>query len=327
MTRAGAFMTGAALTAAAFMGLSLMPGPGPVNAMTLDRVVAVVNSEVITWSELYRFMEIELGAKAAKMTGEEKLELFNSRLKQFLEALVEKELQLQQAEKRHLIASEGEIKEAIQKVKNKFRLDEESFKKSLRDEEMTLDDYKSRLAEQIVLGKLVSIEVSSRIVVTDAEVESYIKEKGLNIADLSGYRLLQISFKKPKDPSGKGAVEARARRALGRIRSGEDFAGIARELSEDALAASGGDLGIVKRSVLAREFTDALDKMSPADVSEPFWTDMGLHIVKLMERSGPTNTGEFAASVKRKIQEERFSFRYANWLRELRDNAYIEIKL
>lgn len=114
-----------------------------------------------------------------------------------------------------------------------------------------------------------------------------------------------------------------------RLRSGEDFAALARTYSEDAVsAANGGDLGWVGPSQLVPEFAAAMDDLAPGEISEPVQTPFGLHLIQVLGRRDRTVTGERERDAARQqIHARKAEDRYEQWVRQLRDEAYVELML
>lgn len=294
----------------------------PYASSLLDRVVAVVNKEVITWSELYRAMEFEIGTGTRAMSDAERKRIFKESEAFFLENLIDRKLQLQAARKLDIDAGKEEIAEAIEGIKKKYSMGEKEFQESLVKEGFSFDEYRKRLAEHIVLTKVVGQQVRSKIVVSDDEVNDYIATN-----NSSEYRVRQIFFRKPEKGQDRKKVEERAEDVLQKLRNGEEFSSLARRYSEDATGRSGGDLGFIKQEHLSKEFIEAISPMTAGDVSRPFWTDRGLHIIKLEEKLDSRNMEEFRESVKRKLFERRFEEEYRNWVRSLRERAFVEVRL
>jgi parvulin-like peptidyl-prolyl isomerase len=164
--------------------------------------------------------------------------------------------------------------------------------------------------------------VRNKIVVSDAEVTKYIaKNKD------SEYRVRQIFFKKSERNGDRDALEAKAEEVLQRLKNGEDFSILALRYSEDPTGKIGGDLGYLKREDLGKEFVEVLSRIGVGEVSKPFWTDRGLHIIKLEEKVDGKNMDEFRESVKKKLFEKRFDEEYRNWIRGLRERAFVEVRL
>jgi peptidyl-prolyl cis-trans isomerase SurA len=289
----------------------------------LDRVVAVVNKEVITWSELYKAMEFEVVSGGMKsMSDADKKNLFKESEAVFLEGLIDKKLQLQAATRLDIDAGKEEIAEAINGIKKKYSMDEKEFEESLKKEGFTFDEYKKRLAEHIILSKVVAQQVRNKVLVTDEEVKQYM---GKN-ADTE-YRVRQILFKAPEKEADRKTTEAWAEDIFQKVKGGEDFALAAMKYSEDPTGKAGGDLGFIKKALLGKEFLDVLSVMSVGEMSRPFWTAGGLHIIKLEEKVDARNPDEFKEAVKKKLFEQKFEGEYRNWLRGLRERAFVEVRL
>ncbi|MCL5423141.1 MAG: peptidylprolyl isomerase [Nitrospirae bacterium] len=289
----------------------------------LDRVVAVVNKEVITWSELYKAMEFEvMSGEMKSMSDADKKKLFKESEATFLEGMIDKKLQLQAAKRLDIDAGKEEISDAIEGIKKKYSMDDKEFQESLKKEGFSFDEYKKRLAEHIILSKVVGQQVRSKVVVTDEEVKQYMAKN----ADTE-YRVRQIFFRKPEKDADRSAVEARAQEVFQKVKGGEDFAATALKYSEDPTGRVGGDLGFIKKELLGKEFLDVISQMSVGDVGRPFWTARGLHIIKLEEKVDARNMDEFKESVKKKLFEKKFDEEYRNWIRGLREKAFVEVRL
>jgi len=132
---------------------------------------------------------------------------------------------------------------------------------------------------------------------------------------------------RPKDDADIKVIEDRASIIIQRLKAGEDFSILAEEYSEDPSGKLGGDLGFIKKSQMAKEFIDALNSMKVGEFSNPFWTEKGLHIIKLEEKIAAQSTDEARESVLKQLTESQFSERYKSWIKGLREKAYIVIRL
>lgn len=297
-------------------------------SILLDRVVAVVNKEVITWSELYKAMEFEAAAQVKNMGEEERIKLFKENEAVFLENLIDMRLQLQEARNLGIDVPQNEITEAIENIQKKYSMTQADFTVSLKKEGMSLEDYKTRLSEQILINKVVTYQIRNKVVVSDAEVNRYMDINRETFSGSETYKLRQIFFKKPAgDIDKKITVEEKAAEIIRRLKDGEDFPALARVYSEDSSARLGGDLGFVNKDLLAKEFVDVLSAMSAGEYSMPFWTEKGLHIIKLDEKVSAQNTDKVKEDIRKQLAEEHFSEKYRDWIKGLREKAYIEIRL
>lgn len=295
---------------AVFVALAAPAGAG----VLLDRVVAVVNKEAITWSELYLAMEFELSKRVKGLSDEQKLEIFKQNEGRFLEEMVDLRLQLQEAKRLGVTAGEEQVDAAIENIRGKYSMGEEEFYRALADEGFTRDKYRETIRDQITIGRLVEREVRGKIVLSEKETERLLKEE--NISEGVYYGLSQILLRVPENGDAE-AARAKAEEVVRRLRAGEDFGLLARQLSQGPAAQKGGDIGLVPKGQLAPEFVKALEDLAPGDIANPFRTAQGIHILKLTARRDAVEI----------LKERLFEKRYQEWLRGLRDRAFVEIRL
>lgn len=296
-------------------------------SVLLDRVVAVVNKEVITWSELYKMMEYEATEQMKALSEEDRMRVFKNNEALFLEKLIDMRLQLLEAKKIGLDVSSEEVKEAIENIKLKYSLTDKSLEEYLAKEGLNVESYKKSLSEQILVNQFLNKQVRSKIVIPDDEIKSRIDTYKTNLINNESFKMRQIFLKKPKEDAERKAIEEKASLILQRLKSGEDFSGLARELSEDPSGKMGGDLGYVKKNLLAKEFIEALSKMKAGDVSQPFWTEKGLHIIKLEDETAAQSTEDIKENIRKDLTEQEFMEKYKSLIKDLREKAHIEIRL
>ena len=296
-------------------------------AVLLDRVVAVVNKEVITWSELYKMMENEAADQVRALKEEERLKIFKDSEAAFLEKLIDIKLQIQEARRLGLDVTTEEVTEAVENIKKKYSLTDNALEESLKKEGLSFEEYKKRLAEQIVISKVVSQQIRNKVVVSEEEVKKYMEANKESFTDGETFKIKQIFLGRPKDDADIKVIEDRASIIIQRLKAGEDFSILAEEYSEDPSGKLGGDLGFIKKSQMAKEFIDALNSMKVGEFSNPFRTEKGLHIIKLEEKVSAQSTDEARESVLKQLTESQFSERYKSWIKGLREKAYIVIRL
>lgn len=296
-------------------------------AYLLDRVVAIVNQEVITWSELYRSMETDAMPGVRTLSEEERMKVFKENETGFLESLINIKLQLQEAKEYGIKVSDAELKEAIDNIKNKYKMSEIQFQESLKAEGYSFDEYKKRLREQIIISKLVNQQVRNKVLVTDQDIDAFIRDNKNFEGSGERYRIRQIFFKKPADAADRARIDELSRAVYDKIMQGQDFDALVREYSEGPNKNTGGDLGFIEKGSLAKEFSTALSEMRVGDVSKPFWTDAGIHIIKLEEKVGKKSPLESRDDAKNALNNKLFTERYNAWIKSLRERAFIDIRL
>jgi parvulin-like peptidyl-prolyl isomerase len=294
----------------------------------LDRVIATVNNEIITWSEFRKSFELESKEFLRDIPKDEQGEKLREFEKSFLNNMIDIKLQLQEARKLGLYVSPSETDEVIADIKKKYNLTDKSFIESLEVEGFTFEEYRMRLAEQILLSKIIRQEVRDNILITDKEIEEYHEINKEKFQREEKIRIRQIFFAaNVKDSSQKINVEAKAEEILQRIKNGEDFAKLAGELSEDISKQYRGDLGYVSHGSVLREIEEVAFALKVGEVSKPFWSSKGLHIIKIEDRIESDSVEKVREDIKEILFEKAFKLKYEDWIKRLRENAYIEIKL
>ncbi|HMK55395.1 MAG TPA: peptidylprolyl isomerase [Dissulfurispiraceae bacterium] len=292
-------------------------------AILLDKVVAVVNSDVITWSELYKAMEFEASPQVKAMGERERHKIFEENERAFLENLIDMRLLLQEAKKDGITATDDEINKTMASIREKYGMTDEAMKEAIGKEGFTPEEYRKKLSDQIIINRLIDRDVRGKVVVTDEELNAFLASKPA-LSDMEeGYKISLILVKNGEDPK---QAEVKAADIYRKIKAGESFSELAKKYSEDASAKAGGDLGFVSKSDLSGEFLNVLQKMKPGDVSEPFSTTAGFNIVKLDSERTYKGPAELKQAMQDKLYADKFERDYKAWIKGLRQKAYIEIR-
>lgn len=302
--------------------------PEVQSALLLDKVVATVNDEVITWSELMNIILFEGREYLNSETDKSREEKIREIERPFLNMLIEMKLQTQEAKAMGLSVRDDEIDNAMSDIRTKYNMTKEDFLVSLTKEGVTIEDYSKGLGDQILLQKVVNYAVKGSVVVTDKEVDEYFNaNRELYDNEKEKFRIRQIFFTAPADDTGREDIEARARDIVQRIKNGESFAKLANEFSEGPGRRFGGDLGYISRGSALSEIEEAADALETGKVSEPFWSLAGLHIIKLEERVEAGGTEKAREKIREMLFRKAYELKYHEWKTGLKEKAYIEIKL
>jgi peptidyl-prolyl cis-trans isomerase SurA len=293
------------------------------SAMLLDRVMAIVNKEVITWSDLYREMGFNASDEVKAMKDVDRRRFFKENEMTFLENLIDMKLQLQEAAKVGITVSDADVATAAQNIKSKYSMTDEKFNETIMKEGLTPATYKKKLGEQIILNRLIDQEVRSKILVTEQEIDSYLSSHKNAAKDNEGYEVSHILLKKTGDDK---QLEQKAQEIYKMLKAGGNFAELAARYSDDPSARSGGDLGFIRLSDMSAEFLKICSDMKPGDISEPQWRSDGMYIIRVNEARLFKSEKELREAVRQKMLNDKFNTEIINWTRGLRDKAYVEIK-
>ena len=268
---------------ASVLFLLLLPSPAPAQAPALvDRIVAVVNKEVITFSELNAAVasaERQLRRQGTAVPSRAVLE------RQILERLVLDKAQLQKARDTGIRVDDLQVDRAVQRIAENNKMTLADFRSTLERDNVPFDAWRQDLREQILLTRLREREVEDKIQVNDSEIDLFLEELKANPAR-SEYNVSHILVRVPEGASPERIEEARAKaqKALAEAREGGDFARVAASYSDAPDALEGGNLGWRQHERLPELFAAVLEKMKPGEVTEPLRSPAGFHLVKLNER-------------------------------------------
>lgn len=257
----------------------------PVSAIDLDRVVAIVEDDVILDSELRHQTEV-----ITQRLRSSKVELPPDSIlrRQVLERLIIEKLQRHLAESSGMNVTPENLQNAVADIARRNNMSIEQFKQQLQSQGMNYKDFEENIRREIIINQYRAREIGERAKVTDSEVEHYIETQGDTVADKSQYHLGHILIALPEAPSADEIQKAKkkADAIVAKLRDKADFKQTAIEASDDAQALQGGDLGWRTLAQMPTLFVDTAAKMSPGDISDPIRSPSGFHIIKILEFKG-----------------------------------------
>ncbi|MBW1740055.1 MAG: SurA N-terminal domain-containing protein [Deltaproteobacteria bacterium] len=296
----------------------------------VDRIVAIVNDDVITLSELNKALEPYAKQIRSADYPPEKARGMLFKLRQdILNRLVDQKLTDQETERLHVSVDDKEVDQYIERIKSEHFLTEEDLRKSLAAEGYTLEEYRKRIKEQILRIKLVNIEVKSKIAITEKDIRDYYEAHKEDYQGVQKYHLRTILIRVP--PSASADQRQTAREKIETIvkewKSGAAFDELAQRYSQDITAASGGDLGLFTLDELSAEFQETVRRMDEGQVSPVLQTPKGYQILMLEEiKKIPGKTlKEARIEIHERLYRELVEEKYKAWLNALRDRSYVKI--
>jgi peptidyl-prolyl cis-trans isomerase SurA len=249
-----------------------------------DFIVAVVNSEPITNNEV----QLEVRRVLQQMAQQRQAQPDRQELvRQVLERLINERAQLQLAREAGLRIDTAAIDQAESTVARQNQMDVPELRRRIAQDGVVLSQFRSQLRDQLLLTRLREREVEPRVKVSELDVDQYLREQDSG-ADAASQliQLAQILVAVPDaaTPEQLSSLQSKAQRALARVRAGEDFATLARELSDAADRSSGGQLGLRSADRYPPVFIQATQNLAPGGVSELVRTGAGFHILKVIEK-------------------------------------------
>ncbi|MET0382084.1 MAG: peptidylprolyl isomerase [Burkholderiaceae bacterium] len=257
-----------------------------------DYIVAVVNDESVTANEVQRQMAKSREEDADKGG----LQPTQAELrKQALDALIEQRVMVTYARDNGVKVDDAEVDHAIANIASSNKMSVDALRERLRQQGVDFTTFRNGIRDQIVVERLREREVVSRIRVTDAEINDYIAKLrgGRDASPQIDLAQILVSVPEKPAPGDLPRLQARAEQALARVRNGEPFEQVARDLSDDTNKAKGGEMGVRPLDRYPDLFAKAVDGMKVGAVTPILRSGAGFHILKVLSRgeeSGMTVT-------------------------------------
>jgi len=312
---------------------------GNAVARIIDRVVAVVNDDVILLSDLQnagkRYFQ-KIKEKTPEPSQEQALQTAGNEI---LDNLIDQSLVTQKAKKDKIWVSDEDFQHAYQMMVKQSGLTKDRFVEKIKNSGVTPEEYNKDLRYQILQEKLINHDIRSKVIITDNMVKDYYDQhkQGYNTIK-NGYALLQMGFtwgisaESQKSAPNMFADKVDARRRAEAVRKmaeeGQDFRELAKKYSNLPSAADGGDIGILQEDDMAADMQEAITSLKPGQISKIIETPAGFQFFKLLaSKDGvdPKSSYEAAKEGIRKIlYQKQLKKEFDNWVKNLKEQAYIK---
>lgn len=296
----------------------------------LDRIVAIANDEIILLSELEQESQAALQNMRQRGIQPPSLQVLMPRI---LDNMVLESLQNQRAKLHGLEATDEEINQHFLEMADANNLSLLELRARLNQEMPDgFNQLRNQIQQQIIIQKLHEVEILRQIDVTESEVKNFLNRQSLQSEELTEYRIGHILITRPSSPTPaqRQQLEQKAKDIRDQIRQGSDFAQMAVRHSEGSKALDGGDLGWLTSEQMPSFFASHLIGMEVGDLSQIIESPAGYHVIKLLDKrsSAVANNSEQAEqeavfAIRQRKANETFDL----WMRRLRDEAYVELRL
>lgn len=255
------------------------------NTVSLDRVVAIVDKDVVLESELNdrkaSVME-RLNGQYQQLPPEDVLN------KQILEQLIIERIELAMAERYEIKVDEAEIDQAIGRVLQKNQITLAQLDADLKRQGLTVDGLRKQMRNELTISHLQQGVVNSRIKVTEQDINNFLSSSDGKYATSPDFHIghILIAVSSSADADAVAAAEKQANDIYQKLQSGSDFSQMAISFSNDQAALQGGDIGWRKLAQLPELFGNQMASLSVGQVSKPFRSGAGFHILKNIEQRG-----------------------------------------
>lgn len=296
----------------------------------VDRIVAVVNDDIITYRDLQKEMQpYEDKIKISDYSADEEKRMREKVRNEVLNRMIDERLTEQEAEKNNIVVSDAEIDENIEKVKAVNNWTDEDFNTMLETRGITLEEYRSKVKENGMRVKLINSAVRSAIVVTEEDARAYYEAHREAYAGRLKYHLKHITT---LIPAGAGdEVKASLRNKMEKIytelQAGTSFEALVERFSQSSDSTVAGDLGAIDFSDISPQLQAAVKNLAMGEYTPVIQTDRGYQIVYIqkIERIGGKTFEKARGEIEQKLYDEMVDEKFTSWLKELRENAHIKI--
>ncbi len=300
-------------------------------AEVVDRIAALVNSDVITLSEVDEAAGRLLTDIGQMIPPAERAQKMKAVRREVLNQLIENKLLEQEMQKKKIEVSDREVDLAIGDVMQANHLTENQLKEALAKEGTSYTVYRRRLREDIGKMRLISKEIKSKIVIKDEDLHKAYQQKLPEFMEPLEVKVQQIFFQVPNwaSPERITSIRQEAEGILRRARNGEEFEKLARQYSQGPESNEGGVLGFFKHKELRPELEAAAFSLKPGGISDLVRTTEGFHILRVMERrgGGPKSFAEVQNKLRTDLVEAESERQFADWMKALKAKSFIDVRL
>lgn len=299
----------------------------PARAEVVDQIVAIVNDEIVTFSELKKVLNPIYAQYEKTYEGDELVEKMVKARNEVLEQLISNKLLMQEARKNGVKVDQKEVDERLSQIKARFP-SEEDFTKALGMDGMTVDNLKKNVEEQLLIRGLVQQQLAHKAMIAPREVEEYYKAHASDFSEGESINVCNILIKHKKraenEPDKAWDMISNIRKE---VKNGADFEVLAKRYSEGPNAAKGGDMGFFGRGTMMKEIEDVAFNMKVGEVSEIIKTDTGYHILYLKARRSPRliPIQDVSKDIERELFQRKIEELKGDYVRELRKKAFVKI--
>ncbi len=299
------------------MLLSLCPN---LSAETVDRIVAIVDSDIITLAQLNKETDrYRKSIEASENSDEMKKALIDDLNKKIMESLIDQSLTQQEAKRYNIEVSDMEVDAAIENVKRIKSLSKEALEKAIGQEGLTFKEYRESIKKQILQARLINYAVKSKVVITEAEIKKQYEMNAGKYTISKKYHLKNILMKD----------KARIDEVKLKLDNKEDFSELAKQYSMAPNASDGGDLGIFDIASFSTGIKDSIASLNKGEHTDVIQTAQGYQIFYASDiEQGDSKTFEQAKDeIMESLYQEQVKQKFETWLGSLKKKAHIKILL
>jgi peptidyl-prolyl cis-trans isomerase SurA len=308
--------------------LCLAVGLEIVRADTLDRIVAVVNGDIILYSELQeQIRQVTRVSPDLKLDDPAKKAQIE---REMLREMIRERLADQEIKRLKIIVTAREIDETIEAIKQENHFTDAQFDYVIQQEGQTREQFRKRIKKELERSRLVERVLKSKTIITPEQVDAYLKSEQSGFSERRRLAIIFLPFPEGSEGQKTEEVDKLARDILNRLRTGADFANLAKAYSKGPAAQDGGDIGYLAADELAPPIEAAVRRLKPNDLTDLIKTPSGYFILKVLdvqkEKQATVDAGTREKAQRQLLQME-MDRKFLDWVRDLESRAFIQISL
>ena len=313
-------------------GFGLLASSAAAQARTVERIVAVVGEDIVLESEMNERARPFLQEISALPDANQRKARAAAVRREVLDNIISENLLLQQADELKLSVTSEEIDRSIEQIKKDYGLTDAQLLDELRKQGLNMASYRQSTRREILKYRVLNIAVGSKVQVSDNDVQNYY-ERNMKSGSNQQVKVSHIFIVIPENADAAKVLEREqyAKKILARAKAGEDFGGLARELSEDgATRAEGGDLGYFGKEMgLPKTVEELVFNMKVGEVGGPVRGNQGFHVIKLMDRRAKDvkPLGDVKEELRGQLRSKEMERQTKAYLADLRRRTLVEVRL
>ncbi|HEX9051869.1 MAG TPA: peptidylprolyl isomerase [Anaeromyxobacter sp.] len=314
------------------VALALTAGAAPAPPrQVVDRVAATINGEVVTLSDLEERAGADWRRVEQMDPGQARDEARAATLRRAFDTIVAERLLADEAKTLQVEVTDAQVDAAIGDIKSRNHFDDAQLDRALAEQGLGRAAFRAQIRRELETFQVLQYKVRGRVKLSDDDVRNYYQTHPQEFGGEPEVHVRHIFLPLPEKASAaeEQKVRAEGEKVLARLRAGEDFAKVARQLSKGPSAADGGDLGWLRRGTIQKALEDVAFKLEPGQISGLVRAGPGLHIVKVEERrtGGGKKFEDVAEEIKNRLYEEQVGTYRQQYIDELKRNALVDVKM
>jgi peptidyl-prolyl cis-trans isomerase SurA len=302
----------------------------PAKAEIVERIVAIVNDEIITQTDLSKYID---RLKSGGLTDDllipddaTKQEMIKDRSK-LLQKMIDEKIIDSEVKRQNLSIPIERVEQEIRTIAKRNNVGREELKAALAERGIAFSAYQDFIKTGLERQSLIEKAITSRIKISEDDVLAAFATNRKGEGDQAyEFTLAQVYFSNEK-PGGAPAAKARAEKSLKRLRAGDSFDRVAAEDTEDTGFEPGGALGVFRTGELQKDLERTVQKLAANEFTDVMPTAGGYHIVKVNKKRliADPRTEKEREKIRAELYEKAYKRQFSSWLEQLRSEAFIRI--